>query len=57
MKKQYLIPNTVTVLLETQPLMAFSDNGDGTLNGGGSKGNYGGSGQLSRQSGWSDDED
>ena len=58
MKKQYINPTTVTIKVETQNHMLFgSPESDGTLNGGGSKGNYGGSGQLSRESGAWDDED
>ena len=58
MKKQYINPTTITIMVETQPLMEFgSGNGD-TLNGGGSKGNYDSSmGQASRQGGGWDDED
>lgn len=57
MKKQYIIPTTMTLKVETQNHMLFgSETGDGTLNGGGSKGNYSG-GQLSRERGGWDDED
>ena len=58
MKKQYINPTTVTIILEAQPIMQFgSDTGEGTKNGGGNMGNYSGSGQLSRESGAWDDED
>ena len=55
MKKQYIKPTTVTVKVETQGhLLNFSENADGTLNGGGSKGNYNSSSmsQFSRESDW-----
>ena len=55
MKKQYINPVIEIVKVETQNHMLFgSDNGDGTNNGGGSQGNYSGSGQLSRESDWED---
>ena len=58
MKKQYINPVTVTIKVETQPLMGFgSETGENTINGGGNKGNYSGSGQLSRERGGWDDED
>ena len=57
MKKQYINPTTVAIKVETQNHMLFaSENGDGTLNGGGNRGNYS-SGQLSRESSFWDDED
>ena len=58
MKKQYITPNTITVNVKIQSHILFGSNGaDGTLNGGGSKGTYSGSGQLSRRgSDWEDEE-
>ncbi|MBQ7510769.1 MAG: hypothetical protein IJT53_07695 [Prevotella sp.] len=56
MKKQYINPAVSIVKVEAQAHMLFgSATGEGTINGGGSKGTYSG-GQLSRESGW-DDED
>lgn len=57
MKKQYISPVTITVRVETENLMQFGSLNGENLNGGGNKGDYSGSGQLSREaSGW-DDED
>lgn len=57
MKKQYIIPTVNVVKVETQAHMLFgSDAGANQLNGGGNRGDYGGSGQLSRGGSW-DDED
>ena len=57
MKKQYIIPTTMTLKVETQNHMLFgSETGDGNFNGGGNKGDYSG-GQLSRERGGWDDED
>lgn len=52
MKKTYIKPATIQVALKGRPLMAGS-----TKDVGGSKGVYSGSGQLSRQSMWDDDEE
>ncbi len=53
MKKQYIIPQTETIMVETQAHMLFgSPDGENRINGGGNMGNYGGSGQLSRESDW-----
>lgn len=58
MKKQYITPNTITVNVKIQNHILFASiTGENTLNGGGSKGTYGGSGQLSRRgSDWEDEE-
>ena len=58
MKKQYITPNTVSVNIQTKAHMLFGSNtGEGTMNGGGNKGNYSGRDQLSRDSQVWDDED
>ena len=57
MKKQYINPETITIKIETQAHMLFGSPDGENLNGGGNKGNYSGSGQLSRQGGGWDDED
>ena len=58
MKKLYIAPRIISVVLEAENEMLLgSENGDGTYNGGGSKGDYS-SGQLSRRGGadWDDEE-
>ena len=57
MKKLYITPKTTTVVVKTQnPMLFASPTGEGTLNGGGNRGNYSG-GQASRQaSDWEDEE-
>lgn len=58
MKKLYITPKTLTIIVETQNHMLFgSGTGESTLNGGGSKGDYSGSGQASREGNFWDDED
>ena len=57
MKKNYIKPCTTTVTVMTQNLLNITSNGDGTLNAGGNKGNYSGSGQASREGNFWDDED
>ena len=54
MKKQYIIPLTETINVETQNHMLFaSDEGDGKYNGGGEKGTFSsGMTQASRESDW-----
>lgn len=58
MKKIYQNPTTEIVMVETQAHMLFgSENGDGTISGGGNKGSYEEGSQLSRDGGGWDDED
>ena len=60
MKKQYINPDTIIVNVKTQRHMLFgSETGENTINGGGAKGVYSGSGQLSRRGGsdWDDEEE
>ena len=60
MKRTYINPQTVIVNVETQgQLLTFSPGtGTDTINGGGNRGDYTGSGQLSRDGGsFSDDEE
>ena len=57
MKKTYFAPTTNVIMLQSQPLLNITSNGDGTLNGSGSQGNYSDDYEvLSRGSDW-DDED
>ena len=56
MKKAYINPALEVVTIATRRGLLFASGEGDNLNGGGSKGNYSGSGQLGREFSFTEDE-